>query len=353
MLCAIFKGPREFAIADRPMPVPKPDEAVVRIMAAGICGSDLPPYQGRDMVRRQPGIIMGHEAAGIIAAVGPAAAGWKVGDRVAINPQIYCGTCPNCLSGRRNLCDRMLLIGSSKRTFLDGAMCQYMAISARQLVLLPDTVSYAAGSLLDPAGNACHVVRRSGLGIGQTAVVIGCGAIGLLIIQAARLSGASRIIAVNRSPERLPKAASLGANPVFSSAGGRDVAADILDATGGQGADVVIDAAGSAGTYELAVRTCRKGGTVVALGYTDPAILFPMTELIFKEIRLVGCTGFADEQPLVMDLLASGQLDPEPILTHHFPLTAVQTAFDTLLDPGSGAVKVILHPNPDLEGYGS
>ncbi len=349
MLCAIFKGPYDFAIEERPLPVPAPGQAVVRIMAAGICGSDLPPYQGRDMVRRQPGIIMGHEAAGVVCAVGANVPDWRAGDRVAINPQIYCGTCPNCLSGRRNLCDRMLLIGSSKRKFLDGAMCQYMAISARQLVRLPAAVSYSAGALLDPAGNAFRVVRRAGVGLGQTVAVIGCGAIGLMVIQAARLSGARRVIAVNRSPERLPRAASLGADPVLCSGGERDAAADILAVTDGQGADVVIDAAGSAKTYELAVRSCRKQGTVIALGYTDPSIAFPMTDLIFKEIRLLGCTGFADEQPLVLDYLAQGLLRSEPVLTHHFPLTAVKKAFDCLLDPSSGAIKVMLHPHPEGE----
>ena len=345
MKCAIFKAPYEFEIAEREIPTPGNEEVLVKIMASGICGSDMEPYVGKDMERRLPGIIMGHEASGIVEAVGEKVTSWKKGDRVSINPQIYCEKCSYCKTGASNLCDHLLLIGSSKRKFLDGAMCQFLCISEKQLLKLPDSVGYDEGSMLDPVGNALRVVRRGGVSVGDTVVVVGCGAIGLIIVQTARLAGASRVIAIDKVEYKLELAKELGADVCINSSDMMAAEAEIKSLTNGDGADVVINAAGFPVTYELAVKSCKKRGVVVALGYLGTHINFPLTDLIFKEIRLIGSTGFSEESEMVLAYLAKGLIKLDKIMTDKFPLEEIKKGFDKLLDNKEKAIKVIIHPN--------
>ncbi len=350
MKSAIFKAPREFEIVERDKPVPGRGQVLVRIMASGICGSDMAPYAGKELERREPGIVMGHEASGIVDAVGDGVTLWKKGERVAVNPQIYCGYCPNCRTGNMNLCDNMLLIGSSKRKFLDGAMCEYLCLSEKQLLALPDNVGYDAGSMLDPIGNAIRVVRNGGVGIGDSVLVIGCGAIGLIVVQTARIAGASKVIAVDRVGFKLDIAAKLGADDCVDSTDPAAAETAIMALTGGRGVDVVINAAGFAETYELAVRTCKKRGAIVALGYVGTHINFPLTELIFKEIRCLGSTGFSDESVMVLDCLSRGLINVEDIITDTLPLESIGSGFERLLDPEKRAIKVIIHPCDPVGG---
>lgn len=345
MKCAVFRRPYEFEIVDREIPRPSRGEVLIKIMASGICGSDLGPYTGEDIERRQPGIIMGHEAAGIVETVGDGAVLWKKGDRVAVNPQIYCGNCIYCMTGASNLCDHMLLIGSSKRKFLDGAMCQYLCISEKQLLALPDNVGYNEGSMIDPVGNALRIVRQGNVCEGDTVVVIGCGAIGLVVLQTARIAGASRVIAVDRRDYKLEIAEGIGADDCIRFANTVDADVQIKALTNGRGADVVIDAAGSPATYDLAIRVCKKRGTVAALGYTGTHILFPLTEMIFKEIRCIGSTGFAQESEAALEYLSKGRIRLNDIITDLLPLEDIKKGFDKLHNREGRVVKVIIHPN--------
>ena len=195
MKAAVFTGPYEFKICDREKPKPGPKEVLIRIRAVGICGSDIHPYMGDGLDRREPGIIMGHEASGDVEEIGSEVTKWKPGDRVAINPQINDETCPMCRKGLPHLCDHSLLIGSSMRGFLDGAMCEYLIMHEKQLYHLPDEVSYDHGTFLDPLGNAIHLINRGGVKLGDVVVIIGAGTIGLLAIQTAKLAGAVKVIA--------------------------------------------------------------------------------------------------------------------------------------------------------------
>ncbi len=343
MKAAVFMGPRKFQIADMDMPVPAKGEVLVKIMAAGICGSDMGPYAGKDIERRQPGIIMGHEAAGIVAAVGEDTAIWNIGDRVAINPQIYCGTCWFCKTGKSNLCNNMLLIGSSKRKFLHGAMCEYISISEKQLLRLPGNVGFDEGALLDPIGNAIRAVRKGNVSIGDNVVVVGCGTIGLMILQTAGIAGAANIIAVSRSCGKKVLALETGANHFVDLCEKEKAMEEIYALTEGRGADVVIDAAGFAATYDFAVGCCRKGGKVVALGYNGASLEFPITNLIFKEIQLIGSTGFAEESFMALEYLSKGKITVDKIITGRFPLEETQKAFEAVL--GCNEIKVIVKPN--------
>lgn len=342
MKAAIFEKPFKFKLVDIEMPLPCKGEVLIRVMSVGICGSDMGPYAGKDMDRRQPGIIMGHEAAGVVESLGEAAALWNVGDRVAINPQIYCEDCFFCNTGTNNLCDNMLLIGSSKRKFLNGAMCEYICISEKQLLKLPDNVSFDEGALLDPVGNAIRVVRKGNVGIGDNVVVIGCGTIGLMILQTARLAGAAKIIAVSRSDTKKKLALETGADYYVNSDDEKQALNEIQTITNGKGADVVIDAAGFSGTYNFAVGCCKKGGKIVALGYNGTHLEFPITNLIFKEIQLIGSTGFAEESSMVLDYISNGKIKLDKIISNKFPLEQTQIAFESVYN--GNEIKVIINP---------
>lgn len=343
MKAAIFTEPYQFKICQREKPVPGPNEVLIRIRAVGICGSDLHPYMGDGIDRREPGIIMGHEAAGDVEQTGENVTRWKPGDRVAINPQINDETCPLCRKGLSHLCDHSLLIGSSMRGFLDGAMCEYLVIHEKQLFHLPDEVSYDYGTFLDPLGNAIHLINRGGVKLGDKVVIIGAGTIGLLAVQTARLAGAVKVIAVDLSDSKLAIAKEMGADVCLKS-NDPDFLEKIKEETGNLGPDVVVEAVGISATYNLALRMCRKRGTVVALGFTKPELNVEIQQVIYKELSVVGSTGYADECETTLEYLRKGMVNIEKVITHRLPLEKIKEGFDLLCDKNSGAIKVILHP---------
>jgi 2-desacetyl-2-hydroxyethyl bacteriochlorophyllide A dehydrogenase len=344
MKCAIFTSPYHFEIREREIPEPKPGEVLIAVKAVGICGSDIHPYQGDGIERRQPGIIMGHEAAGVVRSVGVGVTRWKPGDRVAVNPQICCGSCEMCRQGHYNLCNNMLLIGSSMRKFLDGAMCEFIAIGQEQLYALPDSVSFDCGTLLDPLGNAVHLINRAGVRLGDTVAVIGMGTIGLLAVQTAKLAGAVSVIALDRKEKKLQIAKKVGADSVLNMSD-PSVAAQLKELTGGRGADIVVESAGVSATYNLAMQTVKKRGTVIGLGFAQKEINFSLQPFLYNEINFLGSTGYASECETTLALLATGSVKTDRIITHTFPLEEVNEAFQTLCNPKSDAVKVILHPS--------
>lgn len=343
MKAAIFTEPYQFKICEREIPSPGPEEVLIRIRAVGICGSDIHPYMGDGIDRREPGIIMGHEAAGDVAAVGERVTKWKPGDRVAINPQINDETCPMCKKGMPHLCDHSLLIGSSMRGFLDGAMCEYLVMPEKQLYHLPDEVSYDYGTFLDPLGNAIHLVNRGGVKLGDKVVIIGAGTIGLLAVQTARLAGAVKVIAVDLSDYKLGIAKEMGADLCLKS-DDPEFLDKIKAETGDIGPDVVVEAVGIGATYNLALHMCKKRGTVVALGFTKPELNLAVQQIIYKELTVVGSTGYADECETTLEYLRRGLVDIEKVITHRLPLEKVKEGFDLLCDKHSGAIKVILNP---------
>ena len=240
---------------------------------------------------------------------------------MAINPQINDETCPMCRRGLAHLCDHSLLIGSSMRGFLDGAMCEYLVMNEKQLFHLPDEVSYDEGTFLDPLGNA----------------------IGLLTVQTARLAGAIQVIAVDLSDYKLGIAKEMGADLCLKS-NDPDFLEKIKKETGGMGPDVVIEAVGIGATYNLALQMCRKRGTVVALGFTKPELNLAIQQVIYKELTVVGSTGYADECETTLEYMRKKMVNLDKVITHRLPLKDVKEGFDLLCDKNSGAIKVILHP---------
>ena len=343
MKAAVFKGPGQLAVEERPVPEPAQGEILVRIRASGICGSDVHGFQGKIPDRRPPGLVMGHEAAGEVAGVGPRAGGWQAGDRVTINPLIPCYECYPCRRGWFHICDAMVTLGSAMRVFHDGALCEYITVPHRQLHRLPAGVSFETGAVAEPVSNAVHLLERGAPELGGVVAVFGVGAIGLSVVQVARLAGARKVIAVDINPFRLARARSLGAE-VIVNALEMDPVAAIKEESEGRGADLAVEAAGFAATYRQCVDSVRKRGRVVALGFMEPEVTFPMRSVIYRELSIIGSTAFSHEIEAVLSLFAAGKLDPTLLITHRFSLESVQEAFETAANPASESIKVLVIP---------
>ncbi|RXZ81058.1 galactitol-1-phosphate 5-dehydrogenase [Paenibacillaceae bacterium] len=343
MKAAVISAPYRFNIEEHDVPTPNAGEVLIRVHAVGICGSDVHGMEADGGQRRQPGLIMGHEAAGEIAAVGADVTSWKVGDRVAIDPQLSCGYCYACERGWKNLCENGVTIGSSRKQLTHGTMREYIAVPTRQIYRLPDNVSFDEGATLDFVGNAVHVLNRSNSKLGDTFLIIGTGAIGLIAVQLAKLRGAGKIIAVDTSDAKLKLAKQFGADRTINPLK-EDVLTVVRAETGGYGAEIVLEMVGLSATYATAVQAAKMQGTVMALGFAADEVTLPSQALLFNEVTIVGCTGFSFEGTTVLNMIADGRIDVKPLITHEYPLEHIEDGFKVLLDKQAEAIKVIIHP---------
>jgi 2-desacetyl-2-hydroxyethyl bacteriochlorophyllide A dehydrogenase len=344
MRAVTFQAPGEVLVEDVPEPqILDARDAIVRIEASGICGSDLHIYHGR--VQIEPGFTIGHEYVGTVIAAGEEVRELSVGDRVLGCFQTACGHCFFCRRGWFHKCD-------SSRTFghgatlgsLQGTQAEQALVPNAELVLrrvpegMSDDVALFAGDVM---GTGYHAVVDSGLRPGDVAAVLGLGPVGLCAVQAARAVGASQVIAVDSVAERLQMAESFGATAVHLSEG--DARAAAREATGGRGVDVCIDAVGDPRALELALRLTRKCGTVQTIGVYAERCEVHMGLLWIKALRL--CSGHANvigHVDSVLAMMSSGQLDPAPLVTTHMPLEEAPEAY-RLYDRRE-ALKIVLRP---------
>ena len=342
MKALVLKDYLKLSYEDAPEPECGAAEVVVAVKACGICGSDVHGLDG-STGRRRPPLIMGHEAAGVIAESGGAANGWKSGERVTFDSTIYCGVCEFCRSGQVNLCNQRRVLGVSCEEYRqNGAFAEYVAVPSRILYRLPEAVSFEQAALIEPFSIAFHALRRHPVTLNETAVVVGCGMIGLAVIQAARLAGFGRIIAVDVAPEKLELAARLGATDKMDA---RSTPVEqILSLTGGAGAERVFEAVGTSATVELAVRSARKGGAVTMIGNVSPKVELPWQLVVTRELTLQGTCASAGEYPACLDMMARGAIDAAPLLSAAAPLAEGASWFDRLYRKEAGLLKVILKP---------
>jgi L-iditol 2-dehydrogenase len=330
-------------IQDAPEPQPAPDEVLVAVEACGICGSDVHGMDG-STGRRRPPIIMGHEAAGVIVRVGPEVQGWAVGDRVTFDSTIYCGKCRFCRTGAINLCDNRRVLGVSCEEYRrHGAFAERVAVPQHILYRLPDGLSFHRAAAVEPLSIAAHAVHRTHLRLGDTAVVIGAGMIGLLAVQVLRAAGCGRIFAVDLDPPRLQLARKLGADETFQ-AGVADAPAEVRDRTAGQGADVAIEAVGLGPTVETAVACLRKGGHLTLIGNFAPKVELPLQAVVTRELTLSGSCASRGEYPACLEMLARGTVDVDSLLSAVAPLDQGPEWFARLYRGTEGLMKVILEP---------
>jgi len=334
---------KKLAVTDMPTPEVGDDDVLVRVRACGICGSDIHGYDG-STGRRIPPLIMGHEAAGVIARTGSAVAEFRAGDRVTFDSTVSCGTCEFCRRGQVNLCDNRMVLGVSCGDYRrHGAFAEYVAVPARILYRLPDSLPFERAALIEAVSIAVHAVGRHAPKSGDTAVVVGAGMIGVLVIQVLRAQGCRNIIAVDIDPGKRALAQRLGAahavNPIDV-----DVPSTVRELTGGKGADVAFEVVGRTETVVAATQSVRKGGAVVLVGNLSPRIELPLQEVVTRELSLFGSCGSSGEYPACIDLLASGAVDVDPLVSLTAPLDEGPELFEKLHRGDSRLMKVILQP---------
>jgi len=332
----------QLEMADLPETKPEAGEVLIRVAACGICGSDVHGYDGSSG-RRVPPIVMGHEAAGTVAALGDGVTDFAAGDRVTFDSTVYCGTCAPCRRGEINLCDNRQVLGVSCAEYRRaGAFAEYVAVPSRIVYRLPDGLSFAEAAMLEAAAVAVHAVSLAQSFPESTALVVGVGMIGLLAAQALRAAGCSRVFVADVDGSRLKLAQDLGATAVLSAE--TDIAKQVLQLTGGAGTDVVVEAVGRTETVTASVESVRRGGTVVLVGNISPEVSIPLQKVVTRQIRLQGSCASAGEYPRAMELLASGAIQVKPLITAIAPLADGPQWFARLHAREPNLMKVVLVP---------
>ena len=326
-----------------PEPVISVDDVLIRVKACGICGSDVHGIDG-STGRRIPPIVMGHEAAGVIEEVGANVKGWAAGDRVTFDSTVSCGQCYFCARGEINLCDNRQVLGVSCGEFRrHGAFAELVSVPARILYRLPDSLGFAEAAMIEAVSIAVHAVNITPKSLGDTAVVVGSGMIGLLTIQAAKAAGFARVFAVDLDDNKLAVALRLGADAAFNPKT-VDVPKAIQDLTNGRGADVALEAVGAAAPIKTAIMSVKKGGTVTLIGNIAPNIELPLQAVVTRQIRLQGSCASSGEYPACIELLASGAIKVDEMISARVPLADGADWFKRLYAHEPNLMKVILEP---------
>ena len=349
MMCAVLHGVRDLRIEQRPVPEPGPGEVLVAVARVGVCGSDVHYYtRGRigDFVVRAP-MILGHESAGVVAALGEGVDGLEVGERVTIEPGYTCRRCHYCKTGRYNLCPEVVFMATPP---VDGAFCEYVAWPADYVYVLPTTMTLDDGAMMEPLAVGLAAVERGGVVPGAAVAVFGCGPIGLLTLQAARAAGATTLIAIDVIDLRLEHALRLGATHVVDDADGRAVeqVRAISSALQGfelrySGVDVAFETAGSVATTRNALAAARPGGVAVLVGLPpQPAVELAIVAAASKAIDIRGLFRYANRYPAGIALTSSGRVDVASLVTHRFPLREAERALRFADEHKGDSLKVVV-----------
>ena len=347
MKALVFRGPNQIGLESAPIPKAGAGEAVIRVTLTTICGTDLHIVKGEYAVR--PGLIIGHEAVGVIHELGVGVTGYAVGDRVLVGAITPCGQCDYCLGGNLSQCGGP--IGGWKfGNTINGAQAEYLLVPYAQanLAKIPDDLKDEQVVLLaDIASTGISAAESAELRIGDTAVVFAQGPIGLCATAGAKLKGASFIIAVESDPVRAKMARRMGADVVLNQ-NEVDVVAEIKKLTGGKGVDVAIEALGTQGTFESALRAIRAGGTLSSLGVYSGKLSMPVDDFAAglgdQKIITTLCPGGKERMRRLMEMVRHGRLDLVPLITHTFALDQITDAYKLFGERRDGVIKVAIKP---------
>ena len=332
-------GPNVLEVRDVPIPVPDTGEVLIKVNAVGICGTDLSIYKG--ITPAPYPIVLGHEFCGVIIEVGPGVENVKQGDYVISEASWGCGTCYFCQRGQQSYCEKPLMYGRT----CDGALAEYVKAPARIVHSISTNVDPVEAQGVTAVATTLRAIRRSGLGVGQSAAILGPGYAGLLLLQLAKQSGAYPVIITGTNEERLHLARSLGADLTV------DIRQEgwmnkILAATGGYGPDVVIEATGRPEAVQQGVQMVKKGGKVLAFGITNfPAEAFEVGLLYKKDISVVGSKGGYFEYGNAVKILESRRLKTRELVTHVFKLDETPKAFSFVTSNSRAAVRAVIVVN--------
>jgi len=341
MRALVLSEYKRLEVRSVPEPAVGEGHVLVRVKACGICGSDVHGYDGSSG-RRLPPLVMGHEASGVVERAGAAVTGLRAGDRVTFDSTVSCGRCERCRLGQTNLCDTRRVLGVSCAEYKqDGAYAEYVAVPQHTVYGIPDSLSFEHAAMVEPVSVAVHAVGRAPMPV-RSAVVVGTGTIGLLVVQVLRAGGAERVIAVDVDEGKLARARALGAD-VCLNAKAVDVPAEVRRATGG-GADVALECVGASEPIQTAVASVRRGGAVVLVGNIAPSIQLPLQAVVTNEITLLGTCASSGEYPRAIELLASGAVDVRSLISLVAPLEEGPMLFERLYSGDPGLMKVVLQP---------
>jgi len=342
MKAALFYGVGQpLVVEEVPSPRPARGEVLLRVRACGICGSDIHiAYEGITPTSFQP-IILGHEFSGEIAEIGEGVDTWKVGDRVAASCIVSCGKCINCLSGNQQLCLKRRLLG----VHLNGGLAEFTRAPSENLIRLPDKIPYEEGAILTDAVATPYraITRRGRLVPGESVAVIGCGGLGIHTVQLARIFGAALVIGVDVSSVALDRAMDRGADLVCRS-DREDPVAFIQKATGGLGADLVIECVGRQETIAMAVMSLKAGGRAVVVGLGSEKITtLPPTEFVRREVELKGSYAFTvREIAELVQLVASGRLDISKSVSRTIALDEINEGLEALHKKIDDPIRIVV-----------
>ncbi len=346
MKALTLKAIGEMAMVELPKPEPKEGWAVIRVVACGVCGSDIPRVFSKGTYHFPT--VIGHEFSGTIEQIGENAPGLSVGDTVAVFPLIPCGKCAMCGIGQYHLCDDYDYLGSRR----DGAFAEYVSAPVQNLLKVPDGVDADHAAMVEPCAVALHAIRRGGINAGDIVWVAGAGPIGMLIAKWAKILGASRVMISDIDQKKLDMAAEwVGAEPINSAQ--VDPVEWVMQQTGGRGADLAVEAVGIAQTANQAIKVARKMGRVVFMGNPAGDMNFPQKvywEILRRELSVVGGWNSSygsyptNEWKVVLEAMADGRLDVSPLITQ---VVGLEQAYDTMVamrDRKIDYIKVLVKP---------
>ena len=326
MKAMVLTAPRTLGLQQVDRPKPGAGQVLVRVTNSGVCGTDLKIYDGAIPVKHP--LIMGHEMVGELVG----------GDRVIIDPVLYCGTCFHCRMGQTNLCPAGGLIGRET----NGGFAEYAAVPRAQVFRLPDSLDIRIAPLIQVATTCLHAQRLASVSLGESVAVLGLGVSGQLHVQIAKARGAAKVIGISRSRFKNDLAKQLGADVVIES--GPEAVAKVLEATDGRGADVVIECTGVMTSIADAIRMARFGGRIQMFGITNATSgALPFYDLYFKELTLINNrAATAQDFPVTIDLAARGAVRLEPLVTHRMALEELGAALGMVEDGAERRLKIIL-----------
>lgn len=341
MKVAVMLGTGKMGFEERDIPKAKDDEVLVKLEYVGICGSDLHYYEtgaiGDYVV--EPPFVLGHEPGGTVVEVGKNVKHLKVGDRVALEPGKTCGHCEFCKTGRYNLCPDVVFFATPP---VDGVFQEYVAHEADLCYKLPDNVSTLEGALIEPLAVGFHAAIQGDAHLGQRAVVMGAGCIGLVSMMALKARGVSEVYVVDIIEKRLEKALELGAAGVINGAE-EDVLERVKKLTDGAGMDLVIETAGTEITTRQAIHMAKKGSNIVLVGYSKSGeMTLPMSLVLDKELTFKTVFRYRHIYPMAIDAVAAGKVNLKGIVTDVFGLDEVQKAMDYSVNNKADIVKAVI-----------
>ncbi len=350
MKAAVWRGQKDLSIEQVPIPQPGPGEVRLKVKVCGICGSDLHEYnEGPFLIPRRPHpltgrqggpLVVGHEFSAEIDSLGPEAEGWQPGDRVTVNCLLYCGVCAYCQRGQYNMCLKLGTVAFAS----DGAFAEFLCVPAYTLLKLPDAVTDDMGAFAEPLAVAVRVVKRTRLELGHSVAVIGAGPIGLLVMQVALAAGASRVFVVEPMAARREMALKLGAALAIDPTA-EDAGKAIAAATGNMRADRAFDCVGIQASFDTAVKCTGRRAVICVAGMALKPVEVRFLSLWGHEKEITFSTGYEDEFPAALALLADGRVDVESLISDRIKLDDLLSAgYEPLMNQPDQHLKILVYP---------